>query len=65
MIIGMMWLHNTEFNRIYLEGTIKIGMDKLAIVEFSLLRASTGPDAIASKIPYISMFAAKLCSIHL
>lgn len=38
---------------------------ELAIVEFSLESASTGPEAIASKIPYISMFPAKLCSIHL
>lgn len=38
---------------------------KLAIVEFLLVRASTGPDAIESKIPYISIFPAKLCSIHL
>ena len=38
---------------------------KLAIVEFSLVRASTGPDATASKIPYISIFPAKLCSMHL
>lgn len=37
----------------------------LAIVELTLERASTGPDAIASNIPYISMFPAKLCSIHL
>ena len=40
-------------------------MGKLAIVEFSLLRASTGPDATESKIPYISLFPAKLCNIHL
>lgn len=35
------------------------------IVEFSLVRASIGPDATASNIPYISIFAAKLCSMHL
>lgn len=39
--------------------------EALTIVEFSLVRASTGPDAIESKIPYISIFAAKLCSMHL
>lgn len=35
-------------------------MQKLAIVDFSLNRASTGPEAIESRIPYISMFPAKL-----
>lgn len=37
----------------------------LAMVEFALIRASTGPEAIASKTPYISIFPPKLCSIHL
>lgn len=40
-------------------------MQSLAMVDFSLFRASIGPEAIESKIPYISMFPAKLCNIHL
>lgn len=44
----------------------KIMVDnKLAIVEYGLLRASIGPDAIESKMPYISTFPAKLWSMHL
>lgn len=35
------------------------------MVEFSLVRASTGPEEIASRMPYISIFPPKLCSIHL
>lgn len=35
------------------------------IVEFSLTRASTGPEAIESNMPYISIFPPKLCNIHL
>ena len=39
--------------------------ENLTIVEYGLLRASIGPDAIESKMPYISTFPAKLCSMHL
>lgn len=35
------------------------------MVEFLLTRASTGPEEIASKMPYISIFPPKLCNIHL
>ena len=35
------------------------------IVELSLCRASIGPEAKASKTPYISKSAAKLWSMHL
>lgn len=37
----------------------------LAMVELALIRASTGPEAIESRMPYISIFPPKLCSIHL
>lgn len=35
------------------------------IVEFSLARATIGPDASVSNTPYISIFPPKLCNIHL
>lgn len=42
-----------------------VSYNRLAMVEFALRRASIGPDPTESTIPYISMFPAKLCSIHL
>lgn len=39
--------------------------DSLTIVEFSLVRASIGPEATESIVPYISILPPKLCSIHL
>lgn len=35
------------------------------MVELSLVRASTGPEDIASNMPYISIFPPKLCNRHL
>jgi hypothetical protein len=35
------------------------------MVEFSLMQASTGPEDIASNMPYISIFPPKLCNRHL
>lgn len=45
--------------------TPRYKIDELTIVEYGLLRASIGPEAIESKMPYISTFPAKLCSMHL